>query len=215
MRTKIVALFSAFVFLVFMVLVNLSCQKDNSVESAGNNSKDKITSGNRNNGDRYEDCNDPDRYFRVTMKLYKHSDPNVPIKTYTYEHDAYSVAEPYGEPYTLPYEMVDTKYDLYLKFEWFNCLPICNGTYWNSNSPLVAHFILTDDLGRWIFWSCLHKPFGAKKGFENNLVSGYDEYRFESLENNVWQLTPGNTYGFCAYWDYEFPYLGKTTLSNK
>lgn len=204
MKTKI---FVLLVFLVLFSFFNLSCQKDTGVESAGNNAKGNISSENINSR---TDCDDPNFSFEVIMDLYKHSAPNTVIYTFRYPDDGlpsheYSIANPVKISYTLD-GSISEKYDLKLTFNWNRCLPVCNTSWYKSNSSFIALFGIYEDIegvgpGDCVFGSCLTKPYGApEEGFLNNEVTGSATLRYNKLENNSVQLTPGTKYWFCAWW---------------
>jgi hypothetical protein len=204
MRTKIVALFSALVFLVFIVLLNLSCQKDNGVESAGNNSKGKPTSMNNTTGTDKIDCQEYSggpRYYAI-IELYE-SGSNVPLYTYQYDSDELIVANQVYRHYTLP-DNGNADWDVKVTFRWENCLPFCQYSYyWGSHAGRVCNFSISNDEGKVMFGTCLRKPYGSPNG--QGPVSGEDSFLYAPLRNNVYQLEAGNKYWFSGWWGWGAP----------
>jgi len=186
------------VLFAFLVFLSLSCQKDNSVESAGSNTKAKLTSIPGGNTD-YSPCSEIyNAYFEAIIKLYVH-DEDAPFYTYTYTSSLISIANMEIDTVGPLPGNKDTQYDVEIFFKWYNCLPTCSTTYMqSSNAPIVANFWIAFMDAGIIFNSALIKPYGASDG--TGAETGEASFRYAPLVNNVHQLRGGQSYRIAGWW---------------
>jgi len=188
------------VFLVLFSILYLSCQKDNGVESAGNNSKEKPSLTNNGINIDVTSCPEDNPSYEAIMELYEFVNGKIGSRVFIYDF-----------PSPLP-EIVNTnnvsdyyvplnhtgQFALKVIFKWNNCLPYCENTMYSSSSPRVAIFAIADDDGV-IFGTNLRKPYGSTNG-QGPDVTGEDSFLYAPLVNNYYQLEAGHTYHFNAWW---------------
>jgi hypothetical protein len=202
MRTKIVALFSAFVFLVFMVLVNLSCQKDNSVESAGNTPQ-KVKATQQRNAQQRDVKSFDQIQYKVDMEIYQITPYSIELLNDGLTSSGwvnYPCIQWSNPNYPIIIDVKDYpdyRINVKCKFSWQN-IPQCYDTYSQS---LFGLFCITDiNDGPWYLLTRLCKPQGCpiNGSFSGNGNAGYVDVEYYDVDcgypipgTDTYKLIPG------------------------
>jgi hypothetical protein len=203
MRTTIVAL------LAILVFFSLSCQKDSSVESAGNNTRaDNVKSKNKTfqNGD-----NNINYRYHAHVRIYQDNQEGEEQKVVdtvyqsnAMQYDGNSTTAPFTFP-TLPGNE-KTTFHLNFEFSWQNC---CTCNLYTSAVPVECEFVISKyvsegDNPGWhdLMRTTLVKQYGKAYGTE---TVDYP-ILFCSVPFTLEPDTPEGTYGFTVSW-VQHPYL--------